>query len=532
MIISQAYADYILQTGYFISSASDSCLIELTSRYEALYEPLPRNGTISIHDFGYRAIPKLYAPMDKESMDKTGITAIQQQSVLNLTGKEVLIGFIDSGIDYRNEVFRRSDGTTRVVGIWDQTKQNGLPPEGFLYGRNYSEALINTMLHEPVMAEEDTIDESGHGTFLAGLAAGKENILAGFAGAAPEAEILMVKLKPAKQYLRSFFEIAPEAEAYQENDIMMGIRYLILEAYRRQQPLVICLGLGTSFGGHDSYSPLSVFLNDLSFAFQIILTVAMGNEAASRHHFLGSINEHDQFEDVEVRVGEGEQGFSLELWANAPEIYSIAITSPSGEVITRIPPRQQSSTFRFVFENTTVSVDYQSIIALSGQFLILIRFDSPAPGIWTLRVYNDFFINGSYNLWLPLEQFLSSDTYFLRSNPDITLTVPASTNNVISMGAYDQKTDTIYLNSGRGYTATGDIKPDLVAPGVDVLGPTPQGNFLRRSGTSIAAAITAGASAQLLEWAVVRSNQPNINTREARLVPQQHKLYQAEDEKR
>lgn len=515
MIQSEAYADFILQRGYGDRQTIAGCTQEISSRYEALYTPLSPNGSISVQQYGYRSIPKLFAVMDKESMEQTGVTAIQQQSILNLTGKGVLIGFVDTGIDYKNEVFLREDGSTRVAAIWDQSKQTGNPPAHFAYGREYSEAMLQEMVRNPVSEEDDTLDESGHGTFLAGIAAGKENTREGFAGAAPDAEIIMVKLKPAKRYLRQFFEISEEAEAYQENDIMMGIRYLLITAYQMRKPLVICLGLGCSLGGRDGFSPLDFMLDDAAWTLQTIVTVAVGNEAAMRHHFAGLIANKDGFEDVELRVEEENQGFSMELWAHAPEMYSVAVTSPSGETIARIPPRQSSSTFRFLFENTTLTVDYQTVLPVSGQFMILFRFRTPAPGIWKIRVYNDFYINGIYNMWLPNSRFLSAETYFLRSNPDITLTVPAAAAYVITLGAYDYRTETIYLHSGRGYSADNEVKPDLTAPGVEVLGPTPQGRFIRRTGTSIAAANTAGAAALLFEWAVTRGNQPTMNTNEA-----------------
>lgn len=95
---------------------------------------------------------------------------------------------------------------------------------------------------------------------------------------------------------------------------------------------------------------------------------------------------------------------------------------------------------------------------------------------------------GRYNAWLPLKQFLSGDTYFLNSNPSTTLTEPGAAERVISVGAYNHITDASYVASGRGYTATGLIKPDFVAPGVDVYGVRAGGGYTTRTGTSVAAA--------------------------------------------
>ena len=154
--------------------------------------------------------------------------------------------------------FRNLDGTTRIAGIWDQTIQDGDPPEGFLYGTEYTEERINAALHsespQELISSEDT---DGHGTFVASVAAGSAESSGQFLGAAPEAVIAMVKLKPAKKYLKEFFAVAEDAHCYQENDILAGLRYLNELARRREMPLVICMAIGTSFGGHNGDSLLA-----------------------------------------------------------------------------------------------------------------------------------------------------------------------------------------------------------------------------------------------------------------------------------
>ena len=404
-----------------------------------------------------------------------------------------------------------------LLAIWDQTIQSGDPPEGFLYGTEYTKQQIDEALEsENPLVVVPSIDENGHGTFLAGIAAGSESEDGSFFGAAPKSMIAMVKLKPAKRYLRDFFFIKEGAEAYQENDLMAGMDYLRKLAEKLDMPLVIGIGLGTNQGSHFGLAPIEQLIRQISSVVGNIIVTAAGNETGRGHHYHGIYPSEQEYEEVEIRVGEEERGFSLEFWARAPEYYSIAIRSPSGEYTPRIVTRFTSSqVLDFVFEETKIYVDYRTVVQGEGDFLILIRFQNPTPGIWTIRVYNSLYINGNYNMWLPMYGFISPDTVFLRPSPDTTLTIPATTGNVIVASAYNHVNGGIYINSSRGYPLSNIIKPDLAAPGVNVYGPLVGNRFGRMTGTSVAAAHMAGAAALLLEWALVRDNREILTTGDA-----------------
>ena len=432
----------------------EDCIQNIDKDFNVVYLQSAGLPKLDIDQYTYSAIPKCFTTLDEEALQAGGIIKVQSQPNLALRGQGVLIGFVDTGIDYQNEVFRNSDGSSRILRIWDQSIQSGDTPEGFLYGTEYTKEQIDmALLTDAPLRVVPHRDEEGHGTFMAGLAAGSEKLSEKFAGVAPYAQIAMVKLKPAKEYLRRFYYIPEGAKAYQENDIMAGVLYLVSLAKKRQQPLVICLGLGTNAGSHRGGLPLARMLEELGSSVGITIVAGTGNETSRGHHFEGQISSESGYEDVEIRVAEGENGFFLELWASAPETYSIAIRSPNGEVIPRIYVRPgRIEILNFALAQTRVEVSYRLSVTGTGEFLALLRFINITPGVWTVRVYNDLFITGHYHMWLPIESFLRQDTVFLRPSEFITLTSPSDAANVISVSNYNYQNNSVYLYSGRGYT--------------------------------------------------------------------------------
>ena len=516
-IISDEYEDFIFPLEQWRENTILSpgvCIHQISRNHGVVHiskESLP---PLSVQFYDYGAIPKLYGLTDTTSMEASGILKARNQPVLDLDGRGVLIGFIDTGIDYRNSVFMNSAGRTRILRIWDQTVQTGTAPDGFLYGSEYTEDMINEALasDDPLRVVPST-DDNGHGTFLASVAAGSEMEERDFTGAAPAAAIAMVKLKPAKQYLRDYYLIRESAVAYQENDLMTGVSYLLSISEELNLPLVILVGVGTNLGGHAGNGPLSQVMNDAALRTGTAVVVAAGNESNRSHHYFGEIPARGGSDYVEIRIPRNERGITMELWAQAPEVYGVQILSPTGENTARVVPRlNQNSVFQFTMEKTVVYVDYQLIERNSGSLVIRIRMADPTPGIWTFVVYNEQYINGQFHIWLPMEEFSEEDTVFLRPNPDTTLTVPSAAMQTITFGAYDHRLRGLYTHSGRGYTRTGEIKPDLVAPGVEVYGALPGGRFGTKSGTSVAAAHGAGAAALLLQWGIVQDNYRGMRT--------------------
>ena len=291
-ILSNNYYDFIsnqLGMDEFENIVTeDTCTQQTEFIYNIVHVEREVAEPLTFERYSYNAIPKCYTLIDTDAMTQAGILQVQNYPTLNLQGSGVMIGFIDTGIDYQNPVFRNLDGSTRIAGIWDQTIQEGVPPRGLLYGTEYRREQIDEALrNENPFQVVPSRDEQSHGTFLASIAAGGPNEENQFIGAAPDATIAMVKLKPAKQYLKDFYEIHTDAECYQETDIMLGLKYLNQLAEEQGLPLVICIAIGTNQGGHSGLSPLIGLLEVYSNLAQRAIVIGAGNEANQRHHYLG-----------------------------------------------------------------------------------------------------------------------------------------------------------------------------------------------------------------------------------------------------
>lgn len=489
------------------------CVQELDEPYVVGYwsaEDLP---PFQVGNFSYASIPKLFTILDEQAMEQSNILQIQNQPTLSLKGQGVLVGIIDTGVDYQNSVFRNNDGTSRILAIWDQTIQDGVPPEGFLYGAEYRKEQLDAALGEEYPLDYvPSTDTNGHGTYVTSLAAGGANAENSFIGAAPFAGIAVVKLKEAKEYLRDFFFVRQDVTVFQENDIMAAVAYLDRLAGALNMPLALCVSIGSNAGSHGGRSPLSDILEDLVRKSRRAVMVAAGNEANQRHHFYGNVRENDAYENVEIDVGENVSGFTMELWYSITEVLTVEIVSPTGERIPRLSLQTTRREYTFVFENTRVTIDKNITFSGSDYQLIFFRFENPTQGIWNVRVYAEDVISGVFELWLPMGEMIDGEVFFIRSNPDTTITVPGNVGYPITVGGYDGKNNSIYLDSGRGYTISGIVKPDIVAPAVEVLGVGLRNQFVTRTGTSAAAAISTGAVALILEWAIVRGNYSGITS--------------------
>ena len=525
---SEEIADFIVRyspraVDSLYELAQTRCVNLVSQEYAIVHAPLSGVLPLSFTQHTYSAIPKLYGLQDTTALEATGILPVFSQPNLMSTGQGILIGMIDTGIDYTNPLFQNPDGTSRILRLWDQTIESENTPEavaGFqpFYGTVYSQEDLNRALasEQPLELVPST-DTSGHGTFLAGVAAGRQiQSPTTFSGAAPDAALAVVRLKPAKQYLREFFAVPPDADAYQENDIMAAAAFLLGVAGQYQMPLVLCLGVGTSQGSHSGISPLAMQLQALSGTRGFACVTGAGNETGFRHHYFGNLSPDQEYEDVELRVADSTSGFSMELWADVSELYTVGFVSPSGEVIERIPMTVgQETTISFQLDATRILISYQITESSSGRFLAFLRFTDPAPGIWHIRVYPTLFVAGQFHIWLPMQGFLTEDTGFLRPDPDITITDPGNAPLLLTVSTYNHVTGSLYIHSSRGFTATGQIKPDFAAPGVEVQGPgIPPGTsrLSRQTGSSVATAITAGAVACLFSWGFTQGNDTTLTS--------------------
>lgn len=542
-IYSEDYLDYLVEylpsQGEFAreeSTGTDaSCYQVASPRFAVLYE---RGEAYELNELsGVKVIPRCFGLLSSDQiLESSGIARVRRQQGLDLLGNGILVGFVDTGIDYSHPAFIGSDGKSRILKIWDQTvetlAEEERSPEILDYGAEYDNAQINEALasNQPLSVVPSK-DENGHGTFLAGVACGNIMEEKNFSGVAPLASICMVKCKQAKQNLRDYYFINTSEPCYAENDIMLGIRYLFKQAEIYQMPLVICVGVGTNQGGHVRGGILGEQLEEVADYRGVLGVAAGGNEANASHHYQDDRLRSGESTEVEIRVGENESGFTMELWASATELYSVGLISPGGEYSGKTQARLgEKRRVSFLFEGTVVYIEYLLVSFENGDECIRLRFQNPTSGIWKVRVFNEQGEPRRFDMWLPMKNFVGEQTYFLRPNPDTTLCEPSNNFGIITSSFYDSSNRSVVAEAGRGFTREYVVKPDIVAPGVDVYGTLPfAGNYPVgeeereararygfRTGSSAAAAVTAGAVALLAEWAFVRKNDVSMDTRKAK----------------
>lgn len=426
----------------------------------------------------------------------------------SLGGEGVLAAVIDSGIDWKNTDFRNPDGSTRIFKLWDQTvapESSGYaPPEGYVVGTEYNRDVINLALSGDEAALRSmnlSRDYSGHGTFVTGIAAGNGQGMAGsFRGVAFESELIIVKLGDSEQ--RQF----PRTTR-----LMEAVNYCIMEAQKAGKPVVINLSFGNNQGSHDGTDLLSTYLNAASDVWKNVIVCGSGNEAGNGIHASGMLSGR-KVESVELAVGEYESGFNLQLWKNYSDEYGVELIAPSGE---RSRNLRTYGADRVSLDNTQVYVYYGQPTPYSRYQQLYFEF-VPAggyvtPGVWRIVLTPVRIVDGRYDLWLQESATLNEDTRFFSPSEETTLTVPSAAGKVITVGAYNSRTDAYADFSGRGYTRINDnIKPDIVAPGVNIVSTAVNGGYTVRSGTSMAVPFVSGSAALLMQWGIVKRNDPYL----------------------
>ena len=356
---------YIVAGRYLIAYAREEVFLEFRSVLGA--------GAIS-------AISIVLGPLDRPALEASGITQVHRQPFLDLQGQGVIVGIVDTGIDYTLDTFRYEDGTSKILSIFDQTVE-GEPPPGYYIGVEYTHEQINAALASDNPQDIVPVtDPSGHGTFLASIAAGREDN--GFVGAAPDADLIVVKLRKARPYYLNLFSVPPEQEnAFESNAIILGIDYIIQRATALNRPVAICLGLGSNFGTHTSFSIFEEYLSDIANLAGVALCIAAGNESQARHHTMGIIAAPGETYDIDIKVGENAGDIFISIWTGVSDRISVSIRSPTGELVPRVPARSGFSYYaQLILERSAVNVSYFFPIEGLGGQLTAVKIIDALPG--------------------------------------------------------------------------------------------------------------------------------------------------------
>lgn len=424
---------------------------------------------------------------------------------LDLSGRGILVGIVDSGIDYRHPDFVNEDGTTRILRLWDQSVA-GEPPQGYAMGTEYGSEQIDQALRAPDQREAYKIvpsrDASGHGTAVAGIAAGNGRSSEGiYRGVAPKSSLLVVKLGDPKK------DSFPRT-----TELIQGIDYVIRQAIALRMPLALNLSFGNNYGSHRGDTPLETYLDSVADLGRSCICVGMGNNGADGLHTSGRL-EMGRTERIEVSVGEREPSLNIQLWKNYADQIGIYLTHPDGSTVG--PLYEELGPQRYRLGQTELLIYYGKPSPYSASqeiyFDFIPRGDHIDAGIWTITLDPGRIAEGGFDLWLPGGGVLGTGTRFYFQTPEATLTIPSAASRVISVGAYDPRTQAYAEFSGRGFLgATDRVKPDLVAPGVNIRTIQAGGGYAVVTGTSFATPFVTGAAALLMEWGIVRGNDPYL----------------------
>lgn len=514
-ILDENYYDLLVERNLVKGFRNKTPETGINSRHTILHIKSNRFRMCDLGKYPYHIFPSIYTLNSALSLERSTVNTVRNNRNLNLRGQGVLIGFIDTGIDYQHQAFLHPDGTTRIHSLWDQTIESDSPPEGQTLGTEYSRDVINIALkdHSPQFIVPST-DNNGHGTMMAGIAAGSLNEPEGFSGVAPEAELVVVKLAPAKRFNKLIFGLSNCSDCYTETNILLGFEYLRSVANRLNRPMVICFGLGSSQGDHNGTGLLSSYIEELSTIPGISVCVSAGNEGNKRRHYRGQTTITDNVKDFELRIDEQDSHFFLEIWQKSPGRLTIDLTSPGGEGIKNIIPKiNDCQEINFILASTKVIINNFIWEEESGEQLILIRFESALSGIWTIRATNIDDISSYFDAWLPAGNLISDNTYFMEPDPYVTITSPGNSRSTLTVTAYNEQNNSILINSSRGYKADGEVEPDIAAPGYMLPCPVTNNSYGSATGTGAACAHTAGIIAMLMEWAVLQGNYTTITGR-------------------
>lgn len=504
------YTEEIMQKYDFIKVCK-----KILGEYVVLFIPKDKIKLLTDEEIGKMSLqmPFCLGLMEKSALESTGVLAIQNQPFLSLKGEGVLVGIVDTGINYNLDEFKYEDNTTKIVSIWDQSIP-GKPPKDFCFGTEYTREEIDLALNsENPLDIVKTVDEIGHGTKLASVCCARESKDKDFIGVAPDSELVVVKLKQAKKSLKDYCFIDENIPAYNSSNMLLAIEYLYQKALQEKKPIAICIPLGTNSGLHNGLSIVEKYITNVASRLGVVMNVANGNEADAQHHSLAKLLKTGDEKTLEFNVAEKEEGFLLNIVSYPGDKIAIEIINPLGETTGKILPRDNyDEEIKFPLSNSRVRVQYYSkSYQNSGQFT-LARFINPSFGNWKLKLYGEKVLIGDVHCWLPIKNFIKEDTYFLNPEPFYTVTTPATADSILSVGGYNHIENSVFIESGRGPNRLNQVRPMICAPAKNVSCINNFGDLDIITGTSVATAISTGCSALMLEWGIVKNNNPNINS--------------------
>lgn len=531
----QNYKDYSEVVGFIVEYTSrdellkinnipDASVVALDANFAIVYIPFNRILEVEpyVKDIVSIEVPVIYTLQQSSPVEASGAPLFHNNPFLQLNGRGVIVGIVDTGIDYLNNEFMREDETTRIVRIWDQSLDGENEIYGARLGIEYNSDQINEAIQANKRGEDPyaivkTKDDIGHGTMVASLV-GARGINPEVMGAAPDCDFAIVKLKQAPSVILDYAGVStPGAGRYATVEVLLAIRYLSRLASDLKRPMVICVALGSNTGAHDGTNAVETIITNTTSQLALACVTGTGNEGDTDTHTEGKFDKPGQIKNIEVRMGKGQKDLNFQIYIQQPDKVSIGVVSPSGEVVEKIPVRlSKVENVQFIYEGTRMRISYIYPDPVTGDEVISIEARGLREGIWQFRLYGDYIVDGRYWSWLPQRSLLDPDTKFLSPSQYTTLTIPGTSRGAIVAAFYNQNNNATVGQSGRGFTRDGRVKPDIAAGGINAVVTMPGGGTRVVSGSSVATAITAGCCALIMQWGAVDGNDPNLYATEIR----------------
>lgn len=463
---------------------------------------------------------EFYTLQDISPIESSQVSFLQAGSPLNLTGRGVNLAIIDSGIDYLNEEFMDSNGKTRIEMIWDQSiittgsNEDSAVPFGAVYTKEQINEAINAQREgRPPGAIVPTEDEIGHGTNMSCIIGGSGKN-PNFRGVAPDCNLIVVKLIRDFSFEAQFTDT--NIPVFNITVIFAALQFLYEYTLSNNKPIVIYFPLGSTLGNHKGEGVLEEFMESISTKSGITIVAGTGNQRNVGGHASGTVAKISGLQSpgagvIELEASPEQKNIWIQIWVDLPNIMTLEIVSPSGES-TGLMPIILNFTKRhtFIFEKTSIRVNYYFPEEITGDELIRIRFYNLQPGIWRLRVVANYILSGRYDAWLPQQGLTVGGTKFSFPDPFGTITNPSNSIYIVTIAAYNQNNYNLVDYSGMAFLDSYIDRIDVAAGGVNAITVAPDNKIAIVNGTSVSAAVVAGVCAMLFQWGIVDGNDPYI----------------------